>query len=282
MLAAIKTGATPMRRLASLLVLVLFAHPAFAFDGCRLLTRAPAAVPVSAAVPQLTRGETRLTFVGHATFLIESARGVTVETDYNDYVRSGVTPTVATMNRAHSTHYSNAPDPGIAHLLRGWDPDGRGPANHDLEVLDVRVRNVSTNIRDFGGMTRADSNSIFVVESAGVCIAHLGHLHHTLSREHLRELGRIDVLLVPVDGFFTLDMEGIVAVVRELQAAIVVPMHFFNRRTLDRFVERIRAYLPVETAETSSIVLSRARLAAAEPRVLLMPGTHPRYDFRAR
>ena len=54
----------------------------------------------------------RLTFIGHATFLIESPTGVTIETDYNDYVRSGRVPTIATMNRAHSTHYASAPDPG--------------------------------------------------------------------------------------------------------------------------------------------------------------------------
>src|ERR1051325_8546467 len=61
----------------------------------------------------LARGEIALTFVGHATFLIESPGGVRVATDYNDYVRPSVVPDVATMNRAHSTHYSARPDPAI-------------------------------------------------------------------------------------------------------------------------------------------------------------------------
>ena len=98
----------------------------------------------------LSRGEVSLTFVGHATFLIESPGGVRAATDYNDYVRPSVVPDVATMNRAHSTHYSTRPDPTIKHLLPGWNPAG-GPARHDVTIGDVRVRNVSTNIRDLVG-----------------------------------------------------------------------------------------------------------------------------------
>ena len=47
-----------------------------------------------------------------------------IATDYNDYLRPSVVPDIATMNRAHTTHYSNFPDPDIKHLLRGWNPDG--------------------------------------------------------------------------------------------------------------------------------------------------------------
>ena len=143
-------------------------------------TRTPRVIPAA-----LARGEVSLTFVGHATFLIESPGGVRVATDYNDYVRPTVVPDVATMNRAHSTHYSTRPDPNIKHVLPGWNAAG-GPARHDLTVGDARVRNVSTNIRDLwgGGGTQYDMNSIFVVETAELCIAHLGHLHHTLEPSH--------------------------------------------------------------------------------------------------
>ena len=55
----------------------------------------------------------RLTFIGHASFLIESPGGTTAITDYNDYVRSSVVPVIATMNKAHSTHYSVRPDLAI-------------------------------------------------------------------------------------------------------------------------------------------------------------------------
>jgi hypothetical protein len=93
----------------------------------------------------LGQDEVGLSFVGHATFLIQTPQGVRIATDYNDGTRPPVTPDVATMNKAHSTHFSYRPDPGITYVLRGWNPAG-GPAVHDLTVQDVRIRNVSTNI----------------------------------------------------------------------------------------------------------------------------------------
>jgi hypothetical protein len=57
-------------------------------------------------------------------------------------------------------------------------------------------------------------------------------------------------------------------------------MHFFNPSTLDRFLNRARPYRPVQVNPTSSIVLSRATMPE-EPRVLVLPGVHPRYDVRS-
>jgi L-ascorbate metabolism protein UlaG (beta-lactamase superfamily) len=113
------------------------------------------------------QGQVGLTFVGHATFLIEiTLKACGIATDYSDGTRPAVTPAVATMNKAHSTHFSTRPDPGHPHVLKGWNPAG-GPALHDLTVGDVRIRNVSTNIRSYGGDTEYDGNSIFVFETAG-------------------------------------------------------------------------------------------------------------------
>lgn len=220
----------------------------------------------------LAQDEVQLTFVGHATFLIESPQGITVATDYNDYVRPSVTPTIATMNRAHSTHYSENPDPGIRQVLRGWDPAG-GVARHDLQMGDLRVRNVVTNIRQWGSDTTIrDGNSIFVIETADLCIAHLGHLHHTLTPDHLRQLGRIDVLLVPVDGSYTLDLDGMMEVIGSINPRIVVPMHYFGLATLNRFLARAEGQgFALERREVPSLTLSRASLPAT-PRVYALPG----------
>ncbi len=215
--------------------------------------------------------EVRLTFVGHSTFLIETAGGVRAVTDYNDYVRAEVVPDIATMNRAHSTHYTDSPDPRIAHVLRGWNPAG-GPVSHDIEVLDLHVRNVLTNIRDGGsGSTIGYGNSIFIFEIAGLCIGHLGHLHHTLTPEQLAAIGQLDVVLVPVDGGYTMDIAGMVEVVRTLRARLIIPMHYFNDYTLTRFIDRMKADFLVETASSSEILLS-ARLLPAEPKILVLPG----------
>lgn len=256
--------------LAGLVALLPLGVRAAEDEGCPGLV-ARRALPIIPAA--LSTGEVGLTFIGHATFLIESAAGVTIATDYNDYVRPSITPRVVTMNRAHSTHYSDNPDPGIKTILRGWSPTG-GAAHHDVQIGDVRIRNVLTNIRDYygGSGTRLDGNSIFVFETADLCIAHLGHLHHTLTPEHLRQLGRIDVALVPVDGSYTLDIDGMMEVLASLSPRIVIPMHYFGSTTLNRFLELAAAKsYAVERKPVPSIVLSREGLPAT-PTVMVLPG----------
>ena len=218
----------------------------------------------------LSPEEVRVTFVGHATFLIESPQGIKVATDYNDYVRPRALPDIATMNHAHDTHYSRAPDPAIRQVLRGWDPAG-GVPRHDVRLGDVRVRNVPTNIRDLGGGTEQAGNSIFVIEVANLCIAHLGHLHHTLTPQRLGELGRIDVVLAAVDGSWTIDLDGMMEVLDQIKPQLVVPMHYFGRGTLDRFLDKARGRFEVQEQTSPTATLSRATLPA-KPTVLVLPG----------
>src|ERR1700730_5937453 len=214
---------------------------------------APRIVPAALHLAALAADQARITYVGHSSFLIESPQLVRIATDYNDYVRPPILPDIATMNHAHSTHYTDRPDPGIQFVLRGWA--GReAPARHDLQYKDVRVRNVPTNIRDWGGGTERHGNSIFIFELANLCIAHLGHLHHTLTQQKLDEIGRVDVVMVPVDGSYTLDLEGMIEVLQSLKAPLMIPMHYFSSYTLDRFVSRVREDWDVEYGETPSIV----------------------------
>lgn len=246
-------------------------------------------VPASYVLPVQAAGrDVTITFIGHSTFLIESPAGVRIATDYNDSVRPPVTPDIATMNRAHITHYSAAPDPGIAHVLRGWGEGGE-PVAWDLTVKDVWVRNVTTNLRGgfgFGGFgdgfndgfgggaaggTQRDANSIFVFEVAGLCIAHLGHLHHELTADHLDALGRIDVVLAPVDGSRTLSTDDMIDVLRNIQAPLVVPMHFFGMATLDRFLAKMQEYYDVERTGARSITVSRESLPKI-PTVMVLSG----------
>ena len=82
----------------------------------------------------LASDQVRITYAGHSTFLIESPQLVRIATDYNDYVRTPVLPDIVTMNHAHSTHYTDHPDPAIRHVLRGWGPSPDQPARHDVTV----------------------------------------------------------------------------------------------------------------------------------------------------
>ena len=218
----------------------------------------------------LEHDQVRISYVGHATFLIESPQLVRIATDYSDWIRPPVLPDIVTMNHAHSSHFTLSPDPGIKYVLHGWTDDEK-PARVDLQYRDVRVRNVPTNIRTFEGGTERHGNSIFIFEVANLCIAHLGHLHHTLTQQQLNEIGRVDIVLVPVDGSYTLDLDGMVDVLHSLKAPLMIPMHFFSAYTLDRFLQRVRQDWEVEVAEIPSLVVSKTSLPA-KPKVLVLPG----------
>ena len=189
-------------------------------------------------------------------------------TDFNGMILPPQTPDIVTMNNAHSTHFTDYVDPAVKHVLRGWDPKG-GVALHDVTHLDMHVRNVPTNVRDFGGV-RTNGNSIFVFEVADMCIAHLGHLHHVLTDVHLAELGMIDVLLVPVDGSFTMAQELMVEVIEQILPAVIIPMHYFGPSTLNRFLSLIGDRYEVELMQLPVVALSRPTLPYRK--VLVLPG----------
>jgi L-ascorbate metabolism protein UlaG (beta-lactamase superfamily) len=231
----------------------------------------PLATPATFNLAALNADQVRLTFIGHATFLIESPQLVRIATDYNDYVRPPVVPDIVTMNHAHDTHYTDHPDPAIKYVLRGWGPSPEEPAIYDLQYRDVRVRNVPTNIRDWSGGTERYGNSIFIFEIANMCLAHLGHLHHTLTQQQLNDIGRVDVVLAPVDGNYTLDLDGMMEVLAALKAPLIIPMHFFGPSTLDRFLARAHERWEVEEAEIPSVIISKTTLPRS-PKVLVLPG----------
>jgi L-ascorbate metabolism protein UlaG (beta-lactamase superfamily) len=190
---------------------------------CRAIAQGlPNVVYASLSNASLETHQVRITFSGHSTYLIESAGGISIATDFSGYAGSSV-PNVVTMNNAHSTHFTDFPDAAIDTVLRGWNPQG-GPAAHYLNVGDVLIRNVTTDVL-FGNVRIADGNSIFIFEVAGLCIGHLGHLHHDLTDAHYADIGRLDVVMVPIDGAMTLSLEGMTSIVQRLRSSIILPMH---------------------------------------------------------
>ncbi len=225
---------------------------------------------VSDAMGPLSPHDVRITYVGHSTFRIESGGGVTIATDYNGYAGIEGVPRVVTMNHAHSSHYTANPDPAIEHVLRGWNPEG-GPAKHLLVVDDVLIRNVTTDIRNDFGITETDGNSIFIFEVAGLCLGHLGHLHHRLTEAHYAMIGRLDVLFVPVDGTYTMGQSGMIDIAKRVRASLLIPMHAFGPLRLSQFVSAMGEVFDVEINATPSITISQNTLPKL-PRVLVLPG----------
>lgn len=218
----------------------------------------------------LAEGRVRITFVDHATFLIETPGGVVAATDYTGYLgTSDVVPDVVTMNNAHGTHWTDSPDPRIPHVLRGWG-DGSGPADVTLDLGEMLVRNVTTDQRSRTGEgLRRDANSIFVFEVAGLCIGHLGHLHQVPSPAQYAMIGRLDVVMVPVDGGYTMDTGSMAQVVKRLRSSVVLPMHWFSGASLDRFLADMEGAFPVVRAGTSSLEVALTDLPS-QPTILVL------------
>jgi L-ascorbate metabolism protein UlaG (beta-lactamase superfamily) len=240
--------------------------PRLALAGCAPIAMAAPHVMLADAVPDMLT----ISFLGHASFLIETPGGVRAVTDYNGYNVPTDPPDIATMNHAHSTHYTDHPDPRIRYVLHGWRDDGK-PADIDLTYGDLHVSNLPTNIRDWQGGTEQYGNSIFLFESAGVCIAHLSHLHHLLTEQDLVLLGHIDVVMAPVDGVYTMSQQDMATVLDQLHPRLVLPMHYFMRDVVERFVDLIRDRYAVTLSASPTIHLSHATLPD-RPTIIVLPG----------
>lgn len=262
-----------MRLLAAL---ALLATPALAQERipshCIALAAAePAVVPV-ALQDGLEPDSILIRYIDHASFAIVTADGTIAVTDYTGYLGTAdLVPDVVTMNNAHSTHWTAAPDRRIPHVLDGW-PNGEGPADHRLELGAMLVRNVTTDTRGpFGEGARKDGNSIFIFEAAGLCIGHLGHLHQIPSDEQYAAIGRLDVVMVPVDGGYTMRMADMAGVVRRLRSSVVIPMHWFSQASLQTFLAEMSAEFSVVETGGAQLSLSLDDLPSQPTIMVLEP-----------
>ncbi len=221
-------------------------------------------------LPEIPKNDVRLHYIGHSTYVLETSGGLKLATDFTGFVGPDILPDVVTMNRAHSSHYTDFPDPAIPHVLRGWGEEGK-PADHYLELDEMIVRNVTTDIRAGFEARIKDANSIFVFEVGGLCIGHLGHLHHEPSDEHYALLGRMDVVMVPVDGGMTLDTASMVRVMKRLRARVVLPMHWFGDGTLGAFLSGMRDEFAVEYPDSSNLTVSLMDLPKTPTIYVLRP-----------
>ncbi len=221
--------------------------------------------PAAADAP----GEVTITYAGHSTYIIETPAGVRIATDFSGVYGHTPLPRVVTMNKAHRTHYTSTPDPGIEHVLRGWNEDGDGPARHALMVDDVYIRNVPTDIRRFDMMEK-DGNSIFIFEVADLCIGHLGHLHHDLTDAHYAAIGRLDIVMVPVDGGMTQSLVDMSEITARLYSSIVLPMHRHST-PIGEFLALMGEGFDVDFRNDAGFSISLATLPD-RPTILILSG----------
>ena len=264
----------------ALFALALTALPALAEaplqSACLAMAEGEARVIPAAYGDTLAKDSLRIRYLGHAAFAIETPGGQLAVTDYTGLIGNpDVVPDVVTMNIAHDSHYTDHPDPRIPMVLRGWGPFGL-PAQISEESGDLRIRNVTSDLRGpFGEGGRKDGNSIFLFEAAGLCIGHLGHLHQKLSTAQYAAIGRLDVVMVPVDGGFTMDAASMAEVVNHFRARLVLPMHWFSAEGLAGFLAAMKPTFTVEFAKAPEVELSRATLPRRPTILVLDPALLP-------
>ncbi len=214
----------------------------------------------------------RIHYIAHASFLISTQGGIDVVTDYAGFIgTTTAVPDVVTMNHAHSTHWTASPDPRIPHVLQGWgEVHGQG-IDHHLDLGEMLIRNVSTDIRSQFGGREDRGNSIFVFEAEGLCIGHLGHIHHEPTAAQYAALGRLDVVMVPVDGGMTLPLDTAISVVNRLRSSIVIPMHWFSDYGLSQFLDGISETFAVTQTGQPSIDVSLRDLPSRPTVMVLRP-----------
>ena len=214
----------------------------------------------------------RLTYINHSMYLIQSHGGINAVTDYTGFIGdAGLIPDVVTMNNAHDSHWTAFPHPDIPNVLPGWRQKG-APADHYLDLGEMLVRNATTDIRSrFSGDRIEDNNSIFIFEVAGLCIGHLGHLHHEPSDETYAAIGRLDVVMAAVDGGLTVDIPTMVRIVKRLRSSIVLPMHWFSGHSLERFLASVSDEFDIDRRQESEIEVSLRSLPSRPTVVVLQP-----------
>lgn len=179
----------------------------------------------------------KIRWYGHACFLITTDSGLRILTDPFDetvgYGLPSVTPDIVTVSHEHFDH--NAVD-----LLSGEFDVVRGPGEHHVRVLDIH--GLSTYHDEIHGAKRGD-NTVYTFEVDNLRITHLGDLGHILSASQIMALRPINVLLIPVGGFYTIDAKEAKEVVEALNPDVVIPMHYktsvmdFPIASVDDFLE---------------------------------------------
>ena len=174
----------------------------------------------------------KLTWYGHACFLVETAEGSVVFDPYEPGSVPGLKlpPLTADAVVCSHGHHDHCYTAGVT--LSGKEPG-------------FTLRRVDSFHDDCGGKKRGE-NRITVLESEGLRLVHLGDLGHPLTEEQAAAIGTPDVLLIPVGGFYTIGPADAVKVVEQLRPRVTIPMHYRGRGfgydvigTVEDFTERV-------------------------------------------
>jgi len=209
-------------------------------------------IPVSAGVtpPRALMVQ----WLGHSSFLVITARGTTALTDPHSWHPPPIKPDVVTVSNEHPTHNQLGAVPDGTRILKGRTPEGEW-VEVNVSIGDLSIKSLPSS----GGnsLEMPARNTIFVFRAQGLCLVHLGNLRQPLDEVQRQRLGRPDVLMIPIDGHWTLTYDQIALTITQLKPAIVLPMHYDLPEHARLFAAFMRPTVPVRTIAETTLNITR-------------------------
>jgi L-ascorbate metabolism protein UlaG (beta-lactamase superfamily) len=214
----------------------------------------------------------KIKWLAHAAFLITADSGTRIVTDpyeTNERHRYGdITETaeIVTVSHGHGDHNNVAAVNGNPQVLDSTEVKG-------IKDRSIKIKAVLTAHDDAGGSKRGP-NIIFCFEVDGVNICHCGDLGHLLTDEQVKAIGKVDVLMVPVGGAFTVDAAAATRVCEQLKPRIILPMHYRTDK-ISIPIGGVESFLKgksnVSRSDGSEIEVKAGKLPASVQIMLLQP-----------
>ena len=210
----------------------------------------------------------KIKWLGHASFLITSDNGTRIITDPygpRDDLRYGEireTADIVSVSHDHSDH-------GNVSAVRGNPQVVRGTAT----AKGISFRGIATFHDDSAGGKRG-KNTIICMTVDDVTVCHLGDLGHALTGKQVAEIGKVDVLLLPVGGFYTIDARTAGQVSDQLKPRVIIPMHFKNSKCafpIAGVEEFLKGEKNVKQADSSEVEFKAGSLPAETQIIVLKP-----------
>ena len=212
----------------------------------------------------------RVKWLGHACFLITSRHGLRVITDPYavgggiNYYPIKETADVVSVSHGHDDHSNVSAVKGKPEIINN---------NGIKNAKGIQFKGVATYHDEAQGGQRGP-NTIFCFTIDDMKLCHLGDLGHVLNPEQVSEIGTVDILFVPVGGFYTIDAPVASQVCDQLKPKVVIPMHFRTPRCaypIAGVEDFLKDKKNVRKAGGSEAEFERERLPAATEIVLLQP-----------
>jgi L-ascorbate metabolism protein UlaG (beta-lactamase superfamily) len=209
-------------------------------------------------------------YLGHATFVITSDTGLKIITDpYEtspDLTYGEITESADIVTVSHYHH-----DHGNVAAVRG-SPEVVSQAGRS-KARGIEVKGIASYHDEAGGSLRGD-NIIFCFEVDGIRVCHLGDLGHLLDDKQVKEIGSVDILLIPVGGYYTIDAQAATQVCNQLQPKVILPMHYKTEKGLPE-IAGVDGFLSgkanIRRLDTSQVEFKPGELPATSQIIVLKP-----------